>query len=79
MTMWTPTANVEGFSQIFKEQSGEKKLLGCVYIPNSNNVKVENFLDFLIFELCIPENEKVRKTVLVCTHGAQVESFEQRK
>ena len=33
MTTLTPTANFEGFSQIIKEQSGEK-VLGCVYTPS---------------------------------------------
>ena len=28
----------EGFSQILKERSGEKKVLGCVYKHNSNNL-----------------------------------------
>ena len=32
--------NFEGFSQIVKEQSGRKKLFGCVYTSNSNNFKI---------------------------------------
>ena len=32
--------NFVGFSQILKDQSGEKKVFGCVYKPNSNNLKI---------------------------------------
>ena len=32
--------NFEGFPQILKELSGEKKVLGCVYKPNSNHFKI---------------------------------------
>ena len=40
MDKTTPTLleNFEGFSQILKEQSDEKKVLGCFYNPNSNNL-----------------------------------------
>ena len=43
--MWTRTTLseiFEGFSQILKEQSGENRDLGdgCVYKPNSNNLKI---------------------------------------
>ena len=42
LTTLTPTANIEGFSQILKEQSGEKKYLG-VFIAYSFGAKVEFF------------------------------------
>ena len=67
--------NFEGFSQIFKEQSGEKKVLGCVFKPNSNNIEIWNhpFLKkfaclcsrwlrwYTIFELCDRISSRKRK------------------
>ena len=40
MTTRTLSENFEGFSQILKEQSGKKEVLGCVCTPNSNNLKI---------------------------------------
>ena len=38
--MTTFFENFEGFSQILKKQSG-KKVFGCVYTSNSNNIKIK--------------------------------------
>ena len=66
--------NFEGFSQILKEQSGEKRYLGVFTIPIAIIKKYEKFA---IKYFC--ENEKVSETVFACSFGAQAESFKQKK
>ena len=41
-TIWTLLENFEGFSQILKEQSGEKYILGCFKNPRAIILKNEN-------------------------------------
>ena len=47
-----------------------KKVLGCVFKPNSNNLKLSLSNIFA--------KTKISKTVFVCSYGAQVKSFKQK-
>ena len=76
----TSTANVEGFSQIVREQSG-KKVLECNNLEILPKEKIPCRCDTRFSNLAIEylfENKKVRKTSCACSHGAQVESFKQK-
>ena len=72
-----------------------KKVLGCVYTLNSNNLKIYKpsyVKNKLYVHVVNPdarfsnfaneylrENEKVCKTVFDCSYGAQVESFKEKE
>ena len=54
----------------FKGTVRWKKVLGCVFKPNSNNLKLSLSNIFA--------KTKISKTVFVCSYGAQVKSFKQK-
>ena len=83
-TTQTLSGDFEGFSQILK-------VLGCVYKPNSNNLKIskENFHVCIIVDYAdtrflnfaieyLHENKKVDETVFACSYGAQVSILSQK-
>ena len=87
--------NLEGFSQILKEQSAKKryldvfthiKILISLYIycikKKSGVHVVVDYTDTQFSNFAIEylcKNEKVGVTVFACSHGAQVEYFKQNK
>ena len=71
-TTRTLLENFEGFSQILKEQSGEKRYLGVFTNP------IAIFKNMKTSDQISSRKQKVRKTVFACSYGAQVESFNKK-
>ena len=82
LTLQTPTANFEGFSQILKDHQKREK--------NSNNLKIRKlpfcivvdytdmrFLKFAIEYLC--KNKTVCETFFAYSYGVQVDSLKIKK
>ena len=85
MTLPTLSEDFQGFSQILKEQSGEKRYLGVLKHPITI-IQKYFFKTYLQNKLFVPivvdrrfsnfaigylrENGNVRKTTFACSHGA---------